>query len=100
MKIEQSMSFYSILKAEIIINENDTDDVFQSIYATIVSNIQKSLGKGSGWIIDWVIDHTISISKYNRFAGSNDIKSKKELNHPTEGLINIQNIDDNECLKW
>ena len=56
-------NFYSSSKAEIIINENDIDDVFQSIYAKIITNIQKYLGKGSGWIIDSVIDHTISISK-------------------------------------
>ena len=41
-------NFYSSSNAEIIINESDIDDVFQSIYTTIISNIQKSLGKGSG----------------------------------------------------
>ena len=75
------------------------DDAFQSIYTTIITSIQESLGKGSGWIIDSVIDHTISISKYNLFAGSGYIKLPKELDHPRKGLINIQNIDDNECLK-
>ena len=55
-------NFYSSSKAEIIINESDIDDVFQSIYTTIITNIQKSLGKGSGWVIDSVIDDTISIS--------------------------------------
>ena len=39
-------------KGGTIINENDIDDVFQSIYTTMISNIQKSLGKSSGWIID------------------------------------------------
>ena len=24
----------------------------------------------------------------------------KKLDHPRKGLINIQNINDNECLKW
>ena len=33
--------FYSISKAEIIIN--DSDNVFQSIYTTVIINIQKSL---------------------------------------------------------
>ena len=28
------------------------------------------------------------------------IKLPKELVHPKNGLINIQNIDDNECFKW
>ena len=40
-------NFCSSSKAEIIINESDTDDVFKSIYTTIIKNIQKSLGKGS-----------------------------------------------------
>ena len=47
-------AFSSSSKGEIIINESDIDDVFQSIYTTIISNIQKSLGKGSGWIVDSV----------------------------------------------
>ena len=33
--------------AETIINESDTDDVFQLINSTVISNIQKSLGKDS-----------------------------------------------------
>ena len=36
--------FYSNLKAEIVTNESDIDNVFQSIYTTILTNIQKSLG--------------------------------------------------------
>ena len=93
-------TLYSKSKAEIIINESDMDDLFQSIYTTIISNIHKFLRKGSGLIIDSVIDHTISISKYNPLAGSSYIKLSKELDYPRTGLINIQNIDDNECFKW
>ena len=37
--------FYSLSKAEIIINESDIDGVFESIYTTVISNIQKSLRK-------------------------------------------------------
>ena len=92
--------FYSSSKAEIIINESYIDDVFESIYTAIISNIQKSLGKCSSWIIDSVIYHTISISKYNPLAGSSYIKLSKELDHPRKGLINIQNIGNNECFKW
>ena len=75
--------FSSSSKAKIIINESHIDDVFQSIYTTVIKNIQKSLGKSSGWIIDSVIDDTISISNYNRLAGSSYIKLPKELDHPT-----------------
>ena len=94
------VNFYSSSKAEIIINESDTDDVFQSIYTTIITIRQKSSGKGSDWIIDSFIDYTISISKYNPLAGSSYIKLPKELDHPRNGLINIQNTNDNECFKW
>ena len=64
-------------KAEIIINERDIDDVFQSIYTRIIANIQNLLWKSSSWFID-----SISISKYNPLAGSSYIKFPKELDHP------------------
>ena len=54
-------TFYSNSKAETIINESDIDNVFKSVYSTIISNIQKSLVQGSGWIIDSVIGHNINI---------------------------------------
>ena len=86
-------------KVETVINKIDIDDLFESIYSTVISNIQKSLGQGSGWIIDSVIDRNINISKYNPLAGSSYIKLSKELDHPRKSLINVQNIDDNKCFK-
>ena len=68
-------------KVEIIINESDIDDVFQSIYTTVITNKQKSVGKGSDWINDSVNDPIFSISKYNPLAGSSYIKLLKELEH-------------------
>ena len=93
-------NFSSSSKAELIINESDIDDVFQSIYITITINIQQSSGKVSGWIIDSVIGHTISVPKYNPLAGNTYIKLPEELDQPRKILINIQNINDNECFKW
>ena len=52
------------------------------------------LGKGSGWIIDSVIKHNINISNYNRSY----IKLPKKLYDPRKGLINMQNMNDNEWL--
>ena len=55
-----------------IIDENDVDDIFKSIYySTIISNIQKFLGKVWGWIIVSVID------KCNTLAGSSYIRLPK-----------------------
>ena len=75
-------SFYSISKAEIIVNEKDIDVLLKSIYTAVILNMQKSLGKVPGWINDLVIDHNISISKYNSLAGSSYIELPKELNYP------------------
>ena len=70
-----------------IINESNIDDVFKSIYSTIISNVQKYLGKDLGWIIDSVIDHAITISKDDPLAGRSYIKLPKLLDHPRKGLI-------------
>ena len=91
-------TFYSNSKAEIIINESDIHDVFELIYTTIIPNIQKSLEKGSDSITDSFIEHNISISKYKPLAGSSYINLL--LDRLKKELINIQNIDDNECFKW
>ena len=88
--------FNSHSKSEIIMNESDIDNVFQSIYTTIIPNMQESLGKGASWTTDLVIEHNISISKNNPLAGSRYIKLLKDLDHQRKRLINIQNIDDNE----
>ena len=70
-------NFFSNLKAEIIINEIDIENVFKSIYTTIISSIKKYLEKSSRWIIDSVIDHNISISMYNPLSGSSYINYLK-----------------------
>ena len=87
-------------KAEVIINESDIDDVFESIYTTFKTNIQKYLRKGSSWIIASVIHRTLSILMYNPLAGSSYIKLPKEIDFSRKGLVPIQHINDNECFKW
>ena len=89
MTKQNTVLFYFNSKAEIVINESDTDNVFELIFSTTIQNIQKYLEKGSGWIIDLAIDHNINISKYNLLAGSSYIKIPKELYHPKKGVINI-----------
>ena len=89
MTKQNTVLFYFNSKAEIVINESDTDNVFELIFSTTIQNIQKYLEKGSGWIIDLAIDHNINISKHNLLAGSSYIKIPKELYHPKKGVINI-----------
>ena len=70
--------FYLNSKAEKNINESDINDVFKSIYTTVLSNIQKYLVPGSGWIINLFILQSFNNSKYNLLAGSSYIKIPKE----------------------
>ena len=80
-------------------NKSVIDDVFQSIYATILSVRQTFLGKGSEQIIRSIIDHTINIKSITLQPGA--VKQNYQKNQTIrKGLINIQNIDDNECFKW
>ena len=50
------------------------------------------------WTIISVIKN-INISNYKPVSGRSYIKFSKELNHSEKLLINIQNTNDNECLK-
>ena len=54
----------------------------------------------SGWIIDSVIDHNIDISKDNPLVGSIYISFSKQWDHLRKGLVDIQDIYDNEFFKW
>ena len=44
-------TFCSNLETEIIINESGIDDVFQSMYTTIIVNIQTSLKKSQAGLL-------------------------------------------------
>ena len=52
---EKYSTFYSSSKAEIIINKSDNDDVFQSIYTTVITSIHKSLVVQTGLLIQTLI---------------------------------------------
>lgn len=43
---------------------------------------------------------SINISKYNHLAGSSYIKLNKIIRQSKKKVINIQNIDENDCFKW
>ena len=65
MQHNNSITQYSNSKYYLAINESKIDDIFESVYTTIVSDKQKYLGKSLGWIIDSVFSHLINISKCN-----------------------------------
>ena len=61
------------------------------------NNLQKKVQDGLLTQLQSII--LIIPSKYNPLADSSYIKLTKELHHPRKGMINIQNIDDNEQFK-
>ena len=79
-------TFYSKPNAELIINEQDFDDVFESIYITVISNIEKFPGKSLIWFLHPVRDHITNILKCNNLAGRNYNKLLKELDNPKKTL--------------
>ena len=74
-------------KAETVINEGDTNVLFQSIYSPLHQKYKQKIGKGVGWIIDAAVNRTNNISMYNTLAGSSHIKLLKELDHPKNDLL-------------
>ena len=55
---------------EIIIDDSEIGNVFESIYNTIMTEIQKHQAGGLGWTIDSMIEQSNNISKYKILNGS------------------------------
>ena len=93
-------TFYSNSEAETIINERDIDDVskIQSILQLYQSHKNCLEKVRTGLQIQSLIIILV-FQSISPLAESSYIKLSKELDHPRKGLINIQNIDDNECFK-
>ena len=90
-------NFYSNSKTE---HSTDIDNVLKSIYSTIMKKIWKHQVEGPGWTIHSVIEQKTNISKCKPLSGTIYISLPTELNNSKIDLIDIQNSDDDECLKW
>ena len=69
-------------------------------FITIFNLLDKWQGEGSGWVIDKGQDIHININNYEPLAGSSYIPTPPKLSNAKQGLINIKNTNDNECLRW
>ena len=69
-------------------------------FIKILNLLYKWQGEGSGWVIDKVQDIHININNYEPLAGSSYIPTPPKLSNAKQGLINIKNTNDNECLRW
>ena len=75
------------------------NESIQTSSQEILNGISVWLSEGSGWTVESVDDQYINIVRYKPLKGSSYIELPPELRNPAEGLINLQNKD-NECFRW
>ena len=80
-----------------IINENDIETVISDAGNELNNRISGWISEGSGWVIKSVDKHEIDISKYKPLRGSSYLPLPEKNKKAT---INIQNKNDNKCLRW
>ena len=90
---------YFNAKTQTITNEIEIAELLQITQQQIVNKIQQWISEGSGWTIQSVDGHFINVVIYKPLRGSSYIPLPKELQHPSKGIINMKNKDD-ECFRW
>ena len=76
-------------------SEFNLDQSFQEI----LYRIDNWINQGSVWIIESIEGFYLNVNSYSLLIGSTYNELPSELQHPMQGLINIQN-DDNKCFLW
>ena len=76
--IKQNITFITrTQKQKQFLRKKDIDDVFKSVYSTIILNIQKSFERGLSWVIDSLMDHNINGSNYRKLPKEFDKPKKR-----------------------
>lgn len=86
-------------KYKILLNETEVDNLLKVMEKEIIDRIDKWVGMGSGFIVSKIRAHTIRFYKFKALTGSSYIPLPEKLKNK-KGLINIKNIEDNECFRW
>ena len=85
--------------AKTIINENETIESIQTSSREILNGIAVWLSEGPGWTVESINYQYINIVRYKPLKGSSYIELPQEHRNSAEGLINLQNKN-NECFRW
>lgn len=64
-----------------------------------MNKIAPWISEGSGWTIESIHNQYMNIVKYQPLKGSSYIQLPSKLRNSANGLINLQNKD-NECFRW
>jgi len=86
-------------KAHEIACQADINKYIAMYVDTAQKKFDSILLQGSGWSLDNVAFHIAKIYKNKNLRGAKYIPTPEPINNKRNGLVNIQN-DDNECFRW
>jgi hypothetical protein len=83
-----------------VMSANEAEDVVKLSAERIIGKIESCQERGSNWRVIMVKRHEIDVVHFNPLVGSSFIELPAPLKSDKNGLINIENMDDNECFRW
>ncbi|CAB4012236.1 uncharacterized transposon-derived [Paramuricea clavata] len=83
-----------------VMNANEVEDAVRLSAERIIGKIESYQDRGSNWRVIFVERHEVDIVHFNPLVGSSFIELPDSLKSDRNGLINIENMDDNECFRW
>ena len=83
----------------IFTSSTDSSEQLIDIFNTIKTRSEEFEQKGSGWSIKKVLQIQINVNKFNPLAGSSYIQLPDKI-VKKNAVVNVYNVDDEECFKW
>ena len=83
-----------------VMSVNEVEDAVRLSAERIIGKIESYQERGSNWRVIMVERHEVDVVHFNPLVGSSFIELPAPLKSDKNGLINIENMDDNECFRW
>ena len=94
---ENSGYFHSFV--ETITGESDLSELFNVMTSRLIELSQQFQNQGSGWQFRKVESLDINIDPFESIYGSSYIPLPEKI-ADKKAIINVKNLNDNECFKW
>ncbi|CAB3980720.1 Gastrula zinc finger, partial [Paramuricea clavata] len=83
-----------------VMNASEVEDAVRLSAERIIAKIESYQDRGSNWRVILVEKHEVDVVHFNPLVGSSFIELPAPLKSNMNGLINIENADDDECFRW
>jgi hypothetical protein len=83
-----------------VMSVNEVENAVRLSAERIIGKIESYQERGSNWRVIMVKLHEVDVVHFNPLVGSSFIKLPAPLKSSMNELINIENMDDNECFRW